>query len=157
MLRPIIGLRGGWIDQSIDTAFQGSQSVTENIKNDFTGIGPKVGIDGKLTVAGDDDYQLNVVANFASAYLWGHWDIKDVLYDSNGRMIDIATKDRHEGELALQALLGVSLDYKQLSVKLGYEINDYLNQMQIFDDASGGHKNDLILQGVTLRFTYHFC
>ena len=38
----------------------------------------------------------------------------------------------------------------------GYEINDWLNQCQIFDDATGPHNNDLILQGLTVSFGCSF-
>lgn len=38
--------------------------------------------------------------------------------------------------------------------KSEYEINDWFEQFQIFDDATGAHNNDLILQGLTVQLAY---
>jgi hypothetical protein len=156
ILRPIIGLRGGWIDQSVNTRFQGDVSVRENVDNDFNGIGPKVGLETTLTLFHHDDYDFNLFANFQSAYLWGNWSIDDTLYDNLGKRIDVNVDDRTDGALALQAIIGANLHYKKIQLQLGYEINDWLNQCQIFDDATGPHNNDLILQGISLKMVYSF-
>lgn len=156
MLHPLVGLRGGWINQTTNSSFQGLHSVTENIKNNFSGIGPKVGIEGKVTFLRKDDYHFNLIANFTTAYLAGHWTINDILNDNAPRTIKIDVASRNFGALAMQGLLGLNLDYKRFSMNLSYEINDWFNQCQIFDDATGPHNNDLILQGVTLSLSYNF-
>lgn len=156
MLRPIVGISGGWIDQKIKTNLQGAISASENLKNNFYGVGPKAGIEAQIKLFNHNDAQLNLVADFATDYLWGHWTITDHLYDSVGRTIEISTNKREMGAVGLQALLGLNFDYKQFSMKFGYEINDWLNQNQIFDDATGGHETDLILQGITLKLAYYF-
>lgn len=156
VLRPLVGLKGGWINQTINTNFQGRISVIENIKNDFKGIGPKVGVEGRLEFFCINNYQFDVVADFATSYLWGHWTIKDVLNDSAQKSYIIGVSDHDFGALAFQGMIGASLAYKQFSMTLGYEINDWLNQCQIFDDATGAHNNDLILQGITLRLAFDF-
>lgn len=156
MLRPLIGLEGGWINQSVNTSFQNPVTLAENVTNNFSGVGPKVGIETKFTFLRSHDYQFNLIADFTTAYLWGHWNIKDVLNDNQPQTINIEAKNRNFGSLAVHALMGANLDYKCFSMKLGYEINDWFNQCQIFDDGTGAHNNDLILQGITLRLAYNF-
>ena len=56
--------------------------------------------------------------------------------------------------MAFQAVLGINLKFRSWSATVGYEINDWLNQCQLFDDATGPHNNDLILQGLTLNVGY---
>jgi hypothetical protein len=43
-----------------------------------------------------------------------------------------------------------------LAIKAGYEIQDWFNQYQVFDDGTGSHTNDLVLQGLTVRVRYEF-
>jgi len=153
-LRPLIGLRGGWINQSVNTAFQGQIDVTEQVKNNFTGFGPKTGIESTWDFYNANDYQLSILSNFTTSYLWGSWDISDVLYGSNSITFDTNVGKRDLGAFTIQGMMGINLDYKHFSVKFGYEIADWFNQYQVLDDASGGHNNDLVLQGITLGLTY---
>jgi hypothetical protein len=156
MLRPIIGLKGGWINQRVNTDFQGTVSVAENIKNDFYGVGPKIGIESKLVTFHMNDYWYSLLAEFSSGYLVGHWDIKDALQAVPPKTINIDIADKKFGAVVVQAMIGAKLDYKNFAMKLSYEISDWFNQCQIFDDATGPHNNDLILQGLGLRLTYGF-
>ena len=64
---------------------------------------------------------------------------------------DIPIDDRDFGAVTFQALIGIELKYRHWSATAGYEINDWLNQCQIFDDATGPHNNDLVLQGLTVN------
>lgn len=52
--------------------------------------------------------------------------------------------------------MGVSLQYGRWSGTVRYELNDWLNQGQIFDDATGPYNNDLILQRLTANFSCRF-
>lgn len=155
-LGPIIGLRGSWIDQSIYTSLQGQISVMENLKNNFKGIGPKAGIEASLMAFQNPDWKFHVLANFTTAYLWGNWSIKDELTDSTSRTIMINNKARNISALSFQTLLGFGIDYHNCSLKFGYELSDWLDQFQIFDDGTGGHANDLVLQGLTMGLSYQF-
>lgn len=152
-LHPIIGLRGGSINQNMHVHFYGPVTSHEKVQNHFAGLGPKLGIDGKIRLFSICNYQLGAVAEFATAYLWGHWKIHDVLHDSLMKKYIVKTASRNYGALAFQGMLGASIDYKNISVKLGYEINDWFNQFQVFDDGTGSHTNNLILQGATLNVT----
>lgn len=155
-LRPIIGLRGSWIDQNIYTSLQGQVSVTENLQNKFKGLGPRAGVEATFKLFQSPHWQFNVLAQMTTALMWGNWSIKDVLTDSNNRTILISNKTRNLASLNIESLLGLKLNSKNCTIKFGYEMSDWLNQFQIFDDGTGGHANDLVLQGLTLGLSYQF-
>ncbi len=172
VVRPVTGLRGGWIDQSFKTALQADytsgistvqEHVIEKMENNFWGIGPKVGIETMINIWEGDELQVHGVANFYAAYLVGNWEISDVttattITDGQAARSTkiINVPDRDFGALAFQAILGLTLSYRNCSVTVGYELNDWLNQAQIFDDATGPHNNDLLLQGLVVRGSYRF-
>lgn len=154
--KPTIGLRGSWIDQAIYTSLQGQISVIENLKNNFKGIGPRVGFETEYTIFQNANSECKLFANFATAFQWGNWSIKDELADSNYNKIMVNNKTRNLASLNFETFLGGNVHYQNWSLIFGYEISDWLNQFQIFDDGTGGHSNDLVLQGLTLGFSYQF-
>jgi hypothetical protein len=164
-LRPVLGLRGAWINQAFDTEFQGRWSPTEwatsreHIDNDFWGIGPKLGVENALILCRGERWKLDLTMNFHSAYLLGFWTIKDSALNATdqGETTQVVPIDnRHFGALMFQAMIGLHLNYGGWDVTTGYEINDWLNQCQIFDDATGPHNNDLIVQGLCMRVSRRF-
>ena len=165
-LRPVLGLRGAWINQDFDTEFRYMyssilQRITsdEHIKNSFWGIGPKLGIENSLNLWSGEKCQIDLTSNFYTAYLLGVWAISDVTTNATilgPARYDVPINGRHFGALTFQAMIGVSLKYQHWNATAGYEINDWLNQCQIFDDATGPHNNDLIVQGLSIRVGYSF-
>lgn len=169
-VRPLVGLKAAWIDQTFDSGFQGawpdfalSRSLVERMQNRFWGIGPQIGVENTWNVASSEKGEIHCVANFYTAYLLGHWTVKDVTNTTSIHNSETTTSalivpidGRDFGALTFQALLGIHLRYGRWSATAGYEINDWLNQCQIFDDATGPHNNDLILQGLTVRVNCEF-
>jgi hypothetical protein len=163
-LRPVLGLRGAWINQTFDTAFQGvwgSQWATSNehINNDFWGIGPKLGVENAVNLWRGERWMLDLTMNFYTAYLLGFWTINDIATNATDQgtatqVVPIA--NRHFGALMFQAMIGLNLNYRNWNATAGYEFNDWLNQCQMFDDATGPHNNDLVLQGLSVRVSYRF-
>lgn len=168
MLRPAMGLRGGWINQSITTNFQGPISVIEKVKNNFRGIGPKASIEGRWTFycsndnpcasanSGNTGYELSFFSEFTTSFLWGKWTIHDRAAISNGTILETKVGGRNFGAFTLQEIIGIGLDNNCFSMKIGYEINHWFNQYQVLDDGTGAHNNDLVFQGITLRLSYNF-
>ena len=168
-LRPLIGIKGGWINQSIHTKWKKNTnflgvpiSTTENLKNNFRGIGPKGGVNGKWILGNTHKYFFSLLGDFAGAFMWGHWTIKDKFQDIFQTTAFTKVRDRNFGALMLQGLMGIGFDVNfdkdqsHFSMKLGYEIEDWFNQYQVFDNATGTHNNDLILQGLTLDMRLDF-
>lgn len=156
MLHPLVGLMGGWINQSIRAKYQGTTSANEKIYNHFTGIGPKAGIDTSICLLNYHGYEPKLIVAFAASYLVGHWKINDVTNVIPAQTIYIKGASHSMGALTLQSSLGIKVDYKNFAIKLVYEFNDWFNQNQFFDNDTGTHNNDLILQGVTLGLSYDF-
>ena len=163
-LRPVLGLRGAWINQTFDTEFRGTwsgaiASSDEHINNDFWGIGPKLGIENTLNLWCGQECKVDLAMNFYTAYLLGFWTINDVATNTSNQGAStqvIPIDNRDFGALTFQAMIGLHLNYRNWNATAGYEFNDWLNQCQIFDDATGPHNNDLIVQGLSVRVSYSF-
>jgi len=168
IMRPFIGLKAGWINQSIHSNWTKPLilgfflSASENLKQNFQGGGPKGGFTGKWCLQKNQQHSLNIIGQFEAAFLWGQWSIHDKYIDNLATIIHVHTSKRNFGAFMLHAFLGFGydcyFDHKRshFSIKLGYEIEDWLNQFQIFTDASGSQNNNLILQGLNLGLRLDF-
>jgi len=156
ILNPMIGLKGGWIHQKLNTQFQGAVSVSETTTQHFTGVGPKTGLESTIVLFGNSVCRWSFVTDFTGAFMWGHWSFKDMLNAVPERTISVLVNDRHFGSLSVTASLGIHFDYQCFSAELGYEIEDWFDQFQILDDGTGGHNSDMILQGFTLKLAYEY-
>lgn len=168
-LRPFVGLKGGWIKQTIHSIWEKAPDVfdfalvsRDNLENKFQGVGPKGGVHGKWILGSVDRHQFSLFGDVAGALMWGHWIIKDRLSDNLRTTVSIKIKNRNFGALMFQSLMGLQWDVAfsdcqyHLSTKLGYEIQDWFNQYQVYDNPTGTHNNDLIFQGVTLDLRLDF-
>jgi hypothetical protein len=155
-LHPYLGIIGGWIDQTIQAQYQGSTSSNEELKNNFKGLGPKLGIDTDVQLFDYRNMRPQLFASFATSYLLGSWNLSDSTTVIPSHNINVTGSNPRMGAITLQGAIGFKLDYKQLQLKLAYEINDWRDQCQFFDNDTGAHNNDLILQGLTLGINYSF-
>lgn len=155
-IRPIVGVRGGWINQRAITDFQGTVTYNENVKNNFKGLGPKCALESRWTLKQTKTYTTNILAVFTAAYLFGEWNISDVVTQSTGSVINTSIGNRDFGAFAAQGLIGIDFSYKRTDFKLGYEIADWFEQYQVLDDGTGARCVDLLLQGLTLGISYRF-
>jgi hypothetical protein len=163
-LRPSIGLKGGWINQTIHSHWTLASlpgfTAAENLKQEFQTAGPKSKIEGKWCFGYLKKQTFSLVTAFEAGYLWGHWSIHDQFTDSLSQLIFLKTTPRNYGSIVFHSFLGLAWDYHlnctHFAFKLGYEIEDWLNQSQFFTDISGSQNNDLVLQGLNLSFTLDF-
>ena len=164
--RPFIGIKGGWITQSIHSSwntpdFLGSLivSATEDLKQNCKVIGAKGGALGKWYF-GNTAWSL--IGQLDAGYLWGYWSIKDKYVDNFNTVIRVITSDRNFGAFVLHGFMGLGWDYnfkrgrQRMRLKIGYEIEDWFNHCQFFTDASGSQTNDLILQGLNFSLNLGF-
>lgn len=169
LLRPSIGLKGGTITQTIHSNWTIPNllgffafSASENIKHRFQGAGPKGAVTGKWCFQNTQENYFSLIGMFEASYLWGKWKIRDKFVDDLSTVIRIKTSDRNFGAFVLHAFMGFgwdcnfNCDQSHFSAKLGYEIEDWFNQFQIYSDASGSQNNDLILQGLNLGVRFDF-
>ncbi|MEM1282325.1 MAG: Lpg1974 family pore-forming outer membrane protein [Chlamydiota bacterium] len=160
--RPAIGLKGGWIDQKIRSdwerlLFENLITASENLTQNFNGIGPKGGL-GVTWSIGNCGFSL--IGLFDVSYLWGNWQIQDRYIDNLDTVISVKTSPRKYGALMLHSFLGAEWEVSfwciDVTLRLGYEFENWFNQLQIFTDVSGSQNNNLVLQGVTFRLACPF-
>jgi hypothetical protein len=156
MLHPIIGLIGGSIDQTINAQYQGTTSSNEKLVNNFRGIGPKFGVDAEISLGDCFTMQPKLFGSFATSYLLGYWNINDTTSVIPSRTVTVAGSNPRMGAITLQGAMGFTFAYKQWQAKIAYEIQDWRDQAQFFDNDTGAHNNDLILQGLVFGLTYRF-
>lgn len=170
VLRPLVGLKGGWIDQSLHSKWYTDNlfdlgirlGAKENLKNEFAGIGPKGGFTSKWILGKSSSWFFSLFGDFSAAYLWGDWEVKDHFIDIYDQKDTVKVPKRRFGSLVVQAFMGVGFDVNfrhdrsHFSCKAGWEVQDWFDQYQIFDNGTGAHMNDLILQGLTVDMRLDF-
>ncbi len=158
-LRPMIGIKGGTINQNIDTQWQAVlYNATEKVESNYWGIGPNFGISGMWNIT----ETLNFMSSLAAAFMWGEWDVKDVYKrPSVPGLVDpttITTKmsGSELGTLALNYFVGLNWSPKALprvNVGIGYELQYWANQVRLPTFEQLPTHGDLTLQGATCRFS----
>lgn len=169
-LRPFIGAKAGWINQEIHATwttpnFGGLRilyTASESVRNNFTGGGPKGGVNGKWILGNVNRHAFSLIGNFSAAYMWGRWTLQDEFIDIFSTRTSVPMRSRNFGALMLQALMGLGWDFNfdknrsHFSLKAGYEIQDWLDHFQVFTNTSGTQNSDLLLQGLTVDLRFDF-
>jgi hypothetical protein len=167
-LHPYLGLKAAVINQNIDTYWSQPRTTslftaaTENLKNDFWGIGPSIGLKMTLPVFHSKDNQVNLFSNFSGALLWGNWHFKDNYHNDFEFpvTISIKTSDITGAAPMGRGVLGVEWDTHlstvDTTVRLGYEAQVWLNQLQYYSYNMGRLNNLMSLQGAVLDFSFSF-
>lgn len=172
-IRPFVGLKGGWIHQSIHTKWQTPSpppgivlidfnTARENLKNHFGGVGPCGGLDTKWDLFVRPNHALSLFGDVSGALLWGHWSFSDVYHNDIGQEVVIKTASFNSGASMLRTMIGCEWDVFlsrrrfHLSTKLGYEMQFWLDQLQLYSFDTGRLSNVLTLQGGTLEFRFDF-
>lgn len=173
-IRPFLGLKGGWIHQSIHSKWQHPSppeppqtfipfdTGRERLKNNFWGLGPSGGLDMDWNVYSTRNNFLSLFGNFSGAILYGHWTFKDVYTNEIPQKILVKLPRLNSGASMLRTVMGLGWDtyFKQgqyhFSTKLGYEMQFWLDQLQYYTLDTGRLGNALTLQGGTLEFWFDF-
>lgn len=173
-LRPFVGLKGGTINQRINTGWQGPNTLvakvpvpitsfnaaTENLTNYFTGIGPSFGLNTTWPIVKFSQGSFNLVGDFSAAFLWGLWRFSD-RYQTDGPYAVTVTVDDVNGAAPMtRAYVGLewirSFSEKAITLSLGYEAQIWFDQIQ-FNSLNSGRLNDIMsLQGCVLNFSVNF-
>lgn len=165
-LRPFIGLKGGFINHHIHTEWQNPTtpttftSATENLKNDFWGIGPSVGLNTTWMVYEVPQNSFNIIANFSGALLWGHWRFRDI-YQNNTPASDAVHLSPITGAASMaRGFLGIEwagcILGADIAVRLGYEAQVWFNQVQYYSLNVGRLSNLMSLQGGVVSVEFNF-
>lgn len=160
-VRPFVGIKGGTINQSIHSAWQEQlfnstlYSATEDLKNNFYGVGPSFGIDTVWRLKNN----VRIRGDFSTAFLWGHWDIQDTYFRPATLLglipettISSHTNNAMLGAFMARYFLGLewTLHTKVLvTLKAGYEMQFWSNQLRLPVFQALPIHGDLTLQGAT--------
>ncbi len=177
-LRPFIGLKAAKIDQSmnsqwdypIDTSSQTYlfTSATEDLKQEFWGIGPSLGVNAVIPIVTRPDYSLHIFGSPSAALMYGNWKFKDQ-YRNNGptstdyptpSVVDINSDPISGAATMARGVLGIEwvqyFSRMTTSVRIGYEAQIWLNQMQFYSYNMGRLNNLTSLYGGIFEFSIQF-
>ncbi|HSX03601.1 MAG TPA: Lpg1974 family pore-forming outer membrane protein [Rhabdochlamydiaceae bacterium] len=169
-LRPFLGLKGGWIDQSIHVQYfdltisnvPTTNTGREHLKNNFWGVGPLAGLDTKWAVRKFGCHFFNFFGDFSMATLWGRWKCGDVYENTLFKTTSVNMKNSTLGALMLRGFLGIGWDVDirlgkaHFATKLGYETQIWLNQLRLPTFQLQRLHHDLTLQGATFNCQFDF-
>lgn len=168
--RPFIGLKGGWIDQSIHVKYDSliiasaptTLSAREHVKNNFWGIGPVGGVNTQWKLRNLGRHYPSLFGDFSAATLWGTWMCSDVYKKTNGEKVNVHTRNWTLGALMFRGFMGLGWDVEfnkgrsHFASRLGYEMQLWINQLRVATSQLVCLHGDLTLQGVTLRGQFDF-
>lgn len=155
---PSIGLKGGTIRQNIHAQWTAIvYGATENVKNNFVGIGPTLGLNLRWKFFEN----LTLVGDLLTAWMWGNWKGKDV-YIRPGTLLELITpttitsymNNSKLGTIMFNYFMGFEWVYRgrsDLTFKLGYEMQLWTNQLRLLSFQQLPLHGDLTLQGATCR------
>jgi hypothetical protein len=167
-LQPILGVRFATLDQNMNAHFGQNLSATLNSyvsyhsSNNFWGVGPKIGIDGKWTLPRNVSFK----GLISGSLLYGKTTVDEHLYamplNTQGLLETVGTERNKYDMLAPTLQLALGLDWGMylnkekmyLGVGLDWEFNYWWNQFHI--DYDRDTQAGIEMQGVSLRADLHF-
>lgn len=169
-LRPFIGVKGGWIDQRIHSGWKDPNlpkeelfhSATENLRNDFWGVGPSCGLNTKWIVGHVHRHWFSLFGDFSGALMYGHWTFADVYQNDKPAKVSIDIGTISGAASMFRMMMGLGWDVAghrdrfHFGLRIGCEMQVWLDQLQFYSFNTGRLANELTLQGmiVDLRFDY---
>jgi hypothetical protein len=182
-LRPHVGVKGGWINQDINSKFSSPASVQQQqlavnihdkFENKFWGVGPSLGLNTMWVLGSAGkimDHRFALFGDFSGALMYGHYDLSMKQTQlSSGRLTQMITQnglDRNLATTTLQGIMGLSWDAafnqgkSHFMMKVGYELQYWFRQNQLLLTGNEFRNNarlsdDLALQGLTAEIRFDF-
>lgn len=169
-LRPFLGLKTAIIRQSIQTNWLNPintiehtyhfTSATEYQDPDFWGIGPSLGVTMTMPLCNKDRYSLKLFGTPSGAIMLGHWTCTERYENDQPASVTIDTPPITGAATMLRGVLG--FEWEQCfsratsTVRLGYEAQLWLNQIQFYSYNMGRLNNVTSLQGGFVELCINF-
>lgn len=161
--RPYIGLKGGWIHQSVHSVWE-NPNVTENvfyigkekIKNCFWGLGVQVGTEVVWSPFWNRCPEFSFFGDFTSAILYGSWSFFDQFTNDIGEQVDVRVEPVHSGAPMMRGCLGCAWSRFQWQLRLSVEMQVWLDHLKYYSFTGGRLGNQLTLQGGTVGLHVFF-
>ena len=161
-IHPYLGLKAASINQTIYTNWYSPSipttftNATENLKNDFSGVGPTIGADTTWAIYTGPAQSLSLVGNIGGGILYGHWRFREVYKNNTPVTITIYVGSVNGAAPVATGLLGMQWkkQFKQadFSVRAGYEAQMWFNQVQFYSLSMGRANRPVSIQGGNLEF-----
>ncbi len=169
-MRPFLGIKAGWINQSIQAQYDGliieeaftNNSGKEYLKNNFFGIGPSGGVNSKWNLYNCESHLLSLFSDVSTAVLWGIWTCSDVYKNTLSYTSSVNTKKSSLGSPAFRGFMGITWETKMnadkshFTAKIGYEMQLWLNQLRINTFQLQRLQGNLTFQGITFCCRFDF-
>lgn len=177
-LRPFLGLKSAIIRQRINSTWHNPidtsstdylfDSATENLRQNFWGIGPSIGVDALIPLSIAPDHALQVYFSPSGSVMYGSWDFSD-RFQTDGpttlaspipSTISINSEPIHGAATMVRMACG--LEWQQFGsrvttrLRVGFEGQVWLNQMQYYSFNMGRLNNLMSLQGSIVEFGLSF-
>jgi hypothetical protein len=169
-LKPFLGLKTAIINQSIKTRWLNPintltkqysfTSATEDQNPNFWGIGPSLGVTMAMPLCEKDKYSLKLFGSPSGAILLGHWTCSEVYKNNQPNTITIDMDSITGAATMLRGVVG--FEWQQYfsratsTVRLGYEAQLWLNQVQFYSYNMGRLNNVMSLQGGFAEWSINF-
>ena len=164
-LRPFLGVKGGWIHQTIHNEMWNPidlpfTKAREDLKNNFWGVGPSGGLNTKWVLACGESNDFSLFGDFSGALMWAQWNFKDQYKNNAPQEVIIDLPKIKGGAFMLRSFMGFGWDCYfscfHLSARLGYEMQFWLDQLQLVTLNVGRIHDELTFQGGTLDVRFEF-
>ena len=146
-----------WLHPSTPTTFN---AATENLKNNFSGLGPALGVDSIWSIYRGNLQSIALAGNLVGGLLYGHTSISDIYANNQPITITVYNDSINGASPMLGGLLGVQWNCQfakaDLSVRLGYEAQIWFNQVQFYSLNMGKIIRPVSLQGGNVEFRFNF-
>lgn len=161
---PHLGLKAASINQNIDSNWQDPipstnfTVATETLENDFSGLGPTIGVDTTWPIYTGPCQSFALIGNIDGGLLWGHWHFNDVY--NNNIPVTVTTHVSSVNGVApmIAGVLGLQWTKQfaksDISIRLAYEEQLWFNQVQFYSLSMGRINRPVSLQGGNLEFRY---
>ena len=169
-LRPFLGLKAAIINQSIKSHWSDPvdtikhtydfSSATEDMDLNFWGIGPSLGVTMTMPLCKKDKYNLKLFGTPSGAIMFGHWKFTEQYDNDQPASVTIDMSPITGAATMLRGVVG--FEWEQYfcratsTVRLGYEAQVWLNQMQFYSYNIGRLNNVTSLQGGFLEWCISF-
>ena len=166
--RPFVGLKAALINQSIHTLWQNPydpafkipitsfSSATEQITNNFWGIGPSVGLNSSWHLYETDKSSVDLSGDFSGALLWGNWHFRDIYHNDTPVTISVQSDPLSTTASMARGRLGLgwqgTIHNLNVIFRVSYEGQIWLNQLRYYSFDAGRQNNALYMQGGVLDF-----
>ncbi len=161
-LHPYMGLKAASINQKIYTNWLNPTTPTvftaaiEDLKQNFWGIGPTVGVETTWPLLQCTHQSFDIVGNIAAGLLWGHWNFNEVYANNAPLVVNVYQQSLTSAAAMTDGVLGLQWNYQYnaalISVRLAYEAQVWFNQVRFYELDGGRLHDPMSLQGGNLEF-----